>query len=280
MIILSPNHPFLSLSMEFAELCKPLQLLHINHFTYQKKFNDGYRITLSNKPQWVDDYYNLQLFHSSLFEGKPSDYPAGFNVWLGEYDLDVYHHGRRYYNTAHSLTVTEPQRDCCEYYLFSTTVNDQKSIQFLANNMEIIYHFILYLKDRGGHLLKAAQKNKLIVQNSFENKNTDLNQLGDKSFVDDMSQAKQLFLKNTPIHRYYFESGENSGIALTQREITCIIYLLQHRTAEETAQLMNISRRTVESYLDNMKIKLNCNNKVELCRKLKNNKFLRALHRE
>jgi DNA-binding CsgD family transcriptional regulator len=274
-VLLIPNHPFIQLSEEFADLCKPLADFHINHFTYQKQFNDGSQVSLSNKPQWIADYYNLQLYQTSLFEEKPSNYKATFNVWVGEYDLDVYRHGRSYYNTAHSITITEPCHDGCEHYLFSTPPEYQQAIQFLANNIDILYRFILHLKDRGARIFKTAHRSRLIIQRSFEND-------PDKPFLDlkfhqKMLAAKKSFLKHMPIHRYVFEYGEDNGIKLSHREISCIKYLLQNKTAAETAELMNVSRRTIESYLDNIKVKLNCHSKVDLIQKVVKNKYLFSL---
>lgn len=270
-----PSHPFTLLSHDFAELCKPLAEFHINHFTYQKQFNDGSQISLSNKPQWIADYYNMNLYQTSLFEEKPSNYKAEFNIWLGEYDLEVYRYGRIYYNTAHSITITEPNHDGCEHYLFSTPPEYEQAIHYLSNNMDILYRFILYLKDRGAAVFKAAHTSKIIVQRSFEHKD-DKSLLNDK-FYQQMQAAKRNFLKNTPTPRFIFEEGEDNGIKLTQREISCIISLMQNKTAAETAALMNISRRTVESYLDNIKIKLNCNTKSDLVQKIAKNKFLLSL---
>lgn len=268
-MLITPKHPLLLLSAEFSELCKPLLLFHIHHVTYLKQFNNGARIMLSNKPQWVKDYYDLALFDSSLFEKKPSDYESGFNVWLGDYDLPVYQHGRRYYNTADCITITEPQHDSCEHYLFSVAPEHSKTIQYLVNHIDILYHFISFVRDRGELLLKKSEKSKIIL-NDID---------GDHYFKMQNSQGKfeesrKLFYNQTRLRRYYYDVDGRYKIKFTERELTCISYLLNNKTAEETSTLMNISRRTVESYLDNIKDKLNCKNKVVLIEQLKKDKFL------
>ncbi len=272
---ITQKHPLLILSTEFAELCKPLEMFHIHHFTYQKQFNDGTRISLSNKPQWIEDYYNMKLYESSLFEEKPSNYKAGFNIWMGEYDLPVFYHGRDVYNTSHTINITEPHHDGCEHYLFSTSPDKPEAIHYLANNMEILYHFVTYLKDRGAHLFKEAPKSRIVVQRSFIE--PPKNYITKKDFLSMMEHHKKQFFDKTPIRRYTFESGNTQGIKLTQREITCVIHLLQNRTAQETAELMNLSRRTVESYLDNIKVKMDCDTKADLLAKLKSNKYMYSL---
>lgn len=271
-MILKPNHPFLKLSLELAELCKPLELFGIHHFTYLKQFSNGNKISLSNKPKWIEDYYLYDLYQSSLFEQKPEDYQASFNVWFGDYDLEVYKHGKLYFNTMHSISITEPHSDCCEFYLFATSPDNSEAIHYLNNHREILYHFILYLKDRGMFLFESAEKNKIILKS----KEIDTTKIF-KANYQKLEDHKKLFFRTTPIRRFVLEQEEFREAKLSQREVDCIYHLLHKKTALETAGLMNISSRTVESYFENIKTKLNCKNKNGIIEKLKYNKYLLAL---
>lgn len=271
-MILKPNHSFINISLKLAELCKPLELFGIHHFTYLKQFNNGSKISLSNKPKWIEDYYNLNLYQSSLFENNFAPCESSFNVWFGDYDLDVYKHGKLYYNTMHSISIIESQSDSCEFYLFSTTPDNEQAIHYLNNHREILYHFILFLKDRGTLLFKSAENNKIILQEKKIKSPQILNFNNQK-----MEEHRKLFFLTTPIRHFYLNQKEFQDTKLSQREVDCIYYLIQNKTALETAELMNISRRTVESYIENVKVKLSCENKVDIVKKLKNDKYLLAL---
>jgi DNA-binding CsgD family transcriptional regulator len=62
-------------------------------------------------------------------------------------------------------------------------------------------------------------------------------------------------------------SGEKTiwqGKIVTKREIECAHRLIDGLTAKETARLMNISHRTVEKYIENLKYKLQCRNLKQL----------------
>lgn len=275
-MIIIPRHPLLILSSEFSELCKPLEIINVSHITYQKQYKDGSRIALSNKTQWIEDYYNLNLYQSSLFEGEPVQYQSEFNVWLGEYDLPVYLHGKTYYNSAHSITITEPVHDGCEFYIFAVSAEHTRIIHYLVNNIDILYHFIMYFKDRGAKLLKTAHRHRLILSKSHRSQNEPITLLSDKDYQQELHNLKKQFYQGTSIHKYSFEKGDINGVKLTQREIQCLFYLLHKKTASETAKLMNISRRTVESYLDSIKRKINCDFKADIFTKLKDNQYLLA----
>jgi DNA-binding CsgD family transcriptional regulator len=70
---------------------------------------------------------------------------------------------------------------------------------------------------------------------------------------------KQLFPKK--IHE---NNPVSQPIQLSPREISCIHYLLKGKTAKEIANHLNLSYRTIEYYLENIRNKTGCRNKYEL----------------
>ena len=279
-MIITEKHPWIVHSKEFADLCKPLEIFQIHHVTYLKLFNDGSRISLSNKPEWLADYYGLNLYDSSLFEKRPSEYQAEFSVWIGEYDLEVYQHGKHYYNTYHSITINEPVEDGCEFYLFSTSQAHAKAIQYLSNHIDILYHFILYVKNRGQHLFQQQKSMRLWlpeIQKNPQSPEIDVNDVNDINYSEVMMNLRHKFLKETPIRQYAFKLDNDEKIQLTQRELHCISHLLNNKTAVEISAAMHISKRTVESHLENIKQKLQCENKPALIKLLQQDRLLRSV---
>jgi DNA-binding NarL/FixJ family response regulator len=51
---------------------------------------------------------------------------------------------------------------------------------------------------------------------------------------------------------------------LPKRKVECLYYLVKGKTAKETAKLLNISHRTVEHYLEDIKNRWGCNSKSML----------------
>lgn len=54
---------------------------------------------------------------------------------------------------------------------------------------------------------------------------------------------------------------------LTEREGHCLFYLVRGKTAKEISEKLYISRRTVEQYIDSIKVKFNCKKKSDLIEK-------------
>lgn len=75
------------------------------------------------------------------------------------------------------------------------------------------------------------------------------------------------WLKTTDIDnplQNYAIGKKISGTELTTRELECLFYLLRGKTSKEIGKILNLSFRTVEGYIDNIKHKFNCRTKAEL----------------
>lgn len=51
---------------------------------------------------------------------------------------------------------------------------------------------------------------------------------------------------------------------LTIRECECVYLLIKGKSAKEIAALLSLSKRTIESYIENIKNKMDCKNKAEI----------------
>lgn len=61
----------------------------------------------------------------------------------------------------------------------------------------------------------------------------------------------------------------NGGVKLTNREFDCAKLLMNGCRIKEIAAIINLSPRTVETHINNLKIKFDCRDKIELIIKLK-----------
>lgn len=63
---------------------------------------------------------------------------------------------------------------------------------------------------------------------------------------------------------HYMLNDNRNKYALTNRECECIFLLIRGKTAKEIGALLSLSKRTVESYIENIRNKMNCKNKSEI----------------
>lgn len=56
-------------------------------------------------------------------------------------------------------------------------------------------------------------------------------------------------------------------LPLSERQSECLFHLIRGKTSKEIARILALSFRTIEHYIDQIKIKLNCDNKAALIEK-------------
>lgn len=65
----------------------------------------------------------------------------------------------------------------------------------------------------------------------------------------------------------YYLNGTYGDTKLSDRQAQCLFYVLRGKTSKSIAKILQLSPRTVESYLDDIKIKMGCLRKDELIEK-------------
>lgn len=83
--------------------------------------------------------------------------------------------------------------------------------------------------------------------------------LSSHGFFDSAGQSKEQFS--------YLITNSIEKYNITDRQFDCIYYLLRGKPASKIGQLLNLSRRTIETHIDMLKRKLNCCSKSELIEK-------------
>ncbi len=92
--------------------------------------------------------------------------------------------------------------------------------------------------------------------------------LGKHPIADFMQSILYLGLLNQPSQFFYLSSLVIDEIYLTERECDISFFLVRGKTANEIANILHLSKRTVENYLENIKNKFNVNSRSQLIEKL------------
>lgn len=86
---------------------------------------------------------------------------------------------------------------------------------------------------------------------------------------------KKSNLKNG-VNNFVFKIG-NQSFNLTKREEEIIFYILRNKAAKTIASILNISTRTVEHHIENIKSKFNCRTKTDLILTAMDNGFMNVI---
>lgn len=118
-------------------------------------------------------------------------------------------------------------------------------------------------------LQEVLDKDKESAQFSY----TNMDQMQEKKKKNVAKDKPTDVKKNNHCRYYLFE--ESTDIYFTQREAETMQLLLQGHTLVSAAEQLNLSPRTIEYYLKNMKMKLSCKTKSDLLKKVAQSDFIK-----
>jgi DNA-binding CsgD family transcriptional regulator len=188
-----------------------------------------------------------KLYQQSIFELPAHNYSRNRIIWSNINTHNVILQAAAKFGINYGITLIEPCEDGCEFYFLGTTSNDNSVINNYLSNFQLVEKFVANFKDSGKSILALAEKERVCVDDWLCN---DLN----------FSIAHQ-------VDKYSFLAAIY-GYRFTSRELQCLPLLLNGFSSKQIAEYLNLSFRTVEDYINNIKQKCNTKTKNELLKLL------------
>lgn len=224
--------PALNLVREINELCNPLfQLTHANYFDYNRIYNDNSFITLTSDGEWLENFFRKKYVLGGILK------QTGIHLMDGYYYSPAIHDFKINFNRSHGVSIFYQTPDYLEYIDIAAPCQHSEITSIYLNRFDIIENFIHQFKVQSQHLITKAESHKVKLTHQFF------------QMTSNITGEEQ---NNTLLHR------------LSNREKQCLRLFLQGKTAKETASILQLSHRTIEEYLRNIKIKLQCARKRDL----------------
>lgn len=79
-----------------------------------------------------------------------------------------------------------------------------------------------------------------------------------------LTSIDQKYMASTEVSDYYSFDQHHNTAQLSERELECLFLQIRGKSAKQIGDILGLSKRTVESYADNIKSKMGCQNKSEL----------------
>jgi len=243
-----------------ASLQPIFEKLGVTYFLYILSYNDNdKRVWLTNNPYWTEHFYKKDLFYEGDFEKQDQQYVPGYYLWETLTGQKVYDHAREF-NIDHGMTIVNRFDTHLEFTHLASTRSNREIKQVYLNNVDIINQMILFLRDSGGgklnSLMKIAMQHPLI-----------LNSGASKPAEPVVDRQMTVCSPDFALTKKFLSSRYNN-VYFTRREIETLSYLKNGLNAKLIADELSLSKRTVESYFEHIKIKLGCSTLFQLGYKL------------
>ncbi len=159
------------------------------------------------------------------------------------------------YDIWHGFNITYRKKEYCELFCFAFSKNSDDKSQFFLQNSPLLTKFCDYFRVKAIDLIDDCNKSKLALYADkfdlyyMEEMNRDINQ-----FLKKINNENSLYLTNK----------KGDLVHLTPRELDCISIFMKNRTMKEIGKILDLSPRTVENHIGNIKQKLEVNYKSQL----------------
>ncbi|HAU0313478.1 TPA: helix-turn-helix transcriptional regulator [Legionella pneumophila] len=254
------QHPIFTHAYDIAAICKPLQRFNITYFSHVK-IRDGKLAALAIDPLYAETYFSNKFYNSHMGDdlGEHILWDAlSFTGKTAEVRKESFQLG-----LCHSFTIVEKNKGGNDYFHFSCNTPNFLSInQFYISNIDMLKAFIEYFKD------SVKQSNELLraydYQFNFNKTAKRFETTGDTELLDLLSN-RALFLQDIAMQRAdnkIVKSKDVNGITLQKAK--CLSLLAKGLSAKEIARVLNLSSRTVDHYLQQLRYRFNCKNSKEL----------------
>lgn len=241
---------------QFKKICAPLELISIPHFGYLRIFNNGNYLHVSTHDNFVKNMYisipNIGKYFSKqvdiTYKNPCREFFVDNDITLFKkkedpivklvFDLNIWHFYHFWNINNRILNI----------YYFAMRREDIYAHDFFIENRLLLRKFIKYFNYKTEfHLISSSDQTKLgHFDNSFEFHGKSDDQL--------IESKIQLFLQAIRTDKKLIQ-GRYGKVKLTKREIQCLDYLAIGYGMKGLANILDISPRTVESHINNAKLK-------------------------
>jgi DNA-binding CsgD family transcriptional regulator len=225
----------------------------ISYFIYYRIDNAGHYTGLANRPDWIEHYVNEKIFLQDPYLRDPRVYQSGMCLaeQLGppEYRESITKHALKFKMDV-GIAFIQKKEDGVEFFGFAGNQTTSSLQRLYLNHSHLLKSFVRHFKNKLSKVLTQMREEQFSL---LEMKGKDF--LCRDPICPDIGLSTQ----------FTYLQALGIGIEkLSPRELECLQLLMEDKSAQQTADHLGLSRRTVESYFENIKNKLSCANKREI----------------
>jgi LuxR family quorum-sensing system transcriptional regulator SolR len=253
------NHISLTSSADILQICQKFFLhkdIKINHLNYIQRNYDGTVFYLCSNQNWLMHYLKMGYPSIGAFEQNKTLENFKHVLWSSLDKRDqILIDSKEILDIEHGITILDKLPIGVGFYNFGTNQHSSMLLSKYLNHLDDLHEFIFYFKETALDLLLQASKSRFILPTDTAEKKLILH-TASSTIADEDNTSKKYETK-------IFVDVEEKNF-LTAKESECVEWYFKGKTSSEIAIIMQISKRTVETHMENVKHKLKCSNMFQL----------------
>lgn len=251
-----------------CNLAKPIMTyLALQCFQYSRIYPDGSRVELATNPEhlrlaFIEKPYMRQVFTPKLVSVEErylsiphwiASLPKTVKTPLSQQlnlHQELFNMGNEFALFADVDHAGEKYRQVFHFFF---SKNDYAALNRCFNNIDLIEKFCQYFVKNAQPLMLEAIKDPIVKAWYPQKKES-------------MSEEK-IQSSNQKIHLMRLFNGNGNSPkteCLTRRELDCVHFIVRGFTSKQIGKKLNLSYRTIETYIENIKEKLFLTSKFEI----------------
>ena len=244
-----------------SQICEPLQTnFNFNLITYRRFYNDGKMLYLFNHKEWMRFVLEKELWTTTRFQEKIKLINQSYSIhsiWEDKYlEKEEIYKALFEHNIWNGISIYRKFEHYIETFAFASMRENTSLLNFYIEHMETIEHFILYFRQQINSITKKMDPRILIP---FE--------IQPLITPEPAKLEIKNFFEKTPLKKITLNI---SGIdcSFSMREMECLISTIKGKTSKEIGRKLDLSPRSVEKYIDNIKEKMGCTSRGQMMDKV------------
>ena len=245
------------IAKELRLICEPLfTKTGISYFDYARVYYDGKSFILSTDLNYVNYFVNHEAYKNT----PPPLITPGQHLWQGYIDLDFLQDVRVEFNYDNGITIIKKNLTYEEIYNFASASKNRHVLNLYLNQFDLLDRFLSFFRDKAKKLIEDAIRKPIVTINT-----------------DSFNQVSQFDHQYLDLYEFFNDNTiqpddkplSQNSFRFTKKESECLVHLIKGHSAKMIARDLNISYRTVEVHIDNLRKKTGSRNRVELLNKVR-----------
>jgi DNA-binding CsgD family transcriptional regulator len=240
------DHPTITLKTKIQELCSDFFATYgLNYFQYLRCYADGSIGLLTNHTGLIEHFQyvdNTPVVFSS-FDEEHQNAPSYWFLWDEELPEMPVQLAREKFNLRNGITLVKRSKNYYDMIAVTSPIEPTNSGAFYLNKLKAIEQFINEFDIKNKELIKIMDDNPILLPEPCRDINYQKICL---------TQGKIAVL------------GKEGMTYITVQELACSRLFVKGMSYKNIALILEISHRTVETYLQRVKQRTKCFSRTEL----------------